>query len=124
MIYATYIYIFFAIIICLWQIALILGAPLGEYTMGGQEKGELSPKKKKLAGISLILIIFYLFNILSQTNIMFQSFKFITDYTVWGVIFLNSLTVLGNSITKSKKEKALWLPIAIIMLICILIIVT
>lgn len=124
MIYAAYIYIFLATIICFWQIALILGAPLGEYTMGGQEKGELSPKKKKLALISLILALFYIFNILSEAGLIFTNFKFVTNYTIWCVLFLNFLTLIGNTITKSKKERILWLPITLLMFICILIIVS
>ena len=122
MTYAAYIYSFFAVLIIFWQIALIFGAPLGEYTMGGQDKGELPPKKKLLAAISILLVIFYVVSILSQANIVFQNLHNITKYTIWIVLVLNFFTLLGNTITRSKKERNIWLPITFIMFVCILVI--
>ena len=124
MIYIVSIYLTFLTFIVIWQIALILGAPLGEYTMGGQDKGELPRKKKYMAIGSLFLLIFYVFNVLSQTDVYFQEWRSVTNVTIWLVVFLNSLTLLGNTITRSKKERNLWFPITLLMFICILIIAT
>lgn len=122
MIFVVSTYLIFLTFIVIWQIALILGAPLGEYTMGGQNKGELPKKKKYFAVVSICLLIFYAFNVLSQTDVYFQKWRNVTNVTVWLVVLLNALTLLGNTITKSKKERNLWFPITLIMFICILII--
>ena len=116
---AAYIYSFFIILIFIFHIGLIIGLPWGQITMGGQDIGPLPKKKRIVAFVALFLLTFFLFNVLSQSGLMFKQWQNITDKTIWIVVALNTLTLIGNIITKSKWERRIWAPVAAIMLVCV-----
>ncbi len=119
---AAFVYIFFNILIIIFHFALILGAPWGEFTMGGKDVGKLPKQKRVFAVLALPLLIFFLITIISLSGLSFIELKPISSKTIWGVIFFNFLTAIGNIFTKSHKERKLWAPITLIMLVCAIII--
>lgn len=119
---AAFVYIFFNILIIIFHFALILGAPWGEFTMGGKDVGKLPKQKRVFAVLALPLLIFFLITIISLSGLSFIELKPISSKTIWGVIFFNFLTAIGNIFTKSHQERKLWAPITLIMLVCAIII--
>lgn len=109
--------------IILFHIALVIGAPWGEFTMGGQDRGVLPPKKRLLALLAIPLLLLNIVNVLSQAGIGFEEYKFVTDITIWLVLFLNALILVGNLVTRSPRERLIWAPIVTAMFICIAVIV-
>ncbi|MEY3856085.1 MAG: hypothetical protein RJA45_555 [Actinomycetota bacterium] len=107
--------------VCLFQFALILGAPWGEYTMGGQKKGKLSSQGRVMAGVSILVLI-----LMAQVLLATIGDGLITDWPSPILEVLKWLTfayaILGfvmNWITRSKKERMVWGPVATILLVLV-----
>jgi len=100
----------------LFQVGLVMGKPWGEYTMGGYTKGVLPGKLRIAPLISILIISFFALFTIDKTQILSINFNF-PDFIKWFIIGFNVLAVIANSITQSKKERSLWQPITIIMLV-------
>lgn len=93
----------------LFQIAIVLGAPLGEYSYGGRTPGKLPSRYRVSSVVSAALLTaisgHYLANLgllspLISTNLF--------DVVNWILVGFAALAALLNNITRSKKEKQLW----------------
>jgi len=96
---------------------LILGKPWGEWTMGGYHKGALSTNLRVGAFISILILSFLALIVVDHTQILDIKLNF-PDFFKWIVLVFNFAAVIANSVTKSQKERKLWQPITIAMLIC------
>ena len=105
-------------IIAAFHAALVLGAPWGEYTQGGGTTGTLGTSGRIIAAASCVLTIGMAGAILSRvgqgplsrlpargTTVLAW---FTTAYAVIGVVL--------NLITRSAAERAVWAPVAILLL--------
>ena len=117
----TILYLSLLLFTILFQMGLILGKPWGEWTMGGYHKGALPTNLRVGAFISILILSFLALIVIDQTQVFDIKLNF-PDYFKWIVLAFNFAAVIANSITKSKKERKLWQPITILMLICSLII--
>lgn len=95
-----------------FQIALILGAPLGNYAWGGQHK--VLPKNLKIGSVvSILLYASFAAIILSKTNtsniITNGSLLNVTTWILAGYFWLG---VIMNGISRSKSERNLMTPVA------------
>ena len=98
-----------------FQIALILGAPLGRYAWGGQHT--VLPRKLKMSSMSSLLVYaIFAVIILSKAGVVDfinnQSFLSIMIWILAGYFWLG---VIMNGISRSKSERNLMTPIAFIM---------
>lgn len=106
-----------------FQVALVAGAPWGEYAMGGQNKGELPKSLKISSGASAVFMLAQSGHYLAQAGILTP----LLDAT-WNNVanwFWFAFTVIGlvlNSITRSKKERNLWVPVLLVSTICTLLV--
>jgi hypothetical protein len=96
-----------------FQVLLIVGLPLGEYTQGGQHRGALPPRGRVMAALSILLLLFMALAILSAAGF---SGRFWPRWTGWVAVGLSALTCALNWITPSRKERRLWGPVATVML--------
>ena len=102
-----------------FQVALVAGAPWGEYAMGGQNKGALPPSLRITSGISAVLMLAQSGHYLAQAGV----FAPVLDPT-WNSIanwFWFAFTVIGlvlNGISRSKKERNLWVPVLAVSTVC------
>lgn len=102
----------------IFEVLLIMGFPLGEFTMGGRYK-VLPPKFRVMAGISIVLQCFAIMIILQAGgHIPFLFPKKVTQIIcyVFSVFFL--LNTIMNLCSYSKKEKYVMTPLAVIAAIC------
>jgi hypothetical protein len=95
-----------------FQIALIAGAPLGEYTQGGQVKGALPLSGRIIAAVSLPIVIFQGLAIISAAGFPGLGWPL---WTGWAALAVTVLSAVLNLITPSKKERAVWGPVMLIM---------
>lgn len=95
-----------------FQTALILGAPWGEITQGGRQRGALDPKGRILAGISIPIIIFQAAAMADAGGLL--SLDLARGWG-WLAVGICVLTLVLNLITPSRKERMLWAPIAALM---------
>lgn len=105
-----------AILVC-FQLSLVLGAPLGHLTQGGFNPGVLPLSGRALAALSAALLAAMAFVV--QRHARGQ-----TDlrWPIWVVLCITTLTTIANIGTPSFWERALWGPVASMMLVCALIV--
>lgn len=106
-----------------FQIALVAGAPWGEYTMGGQNKGTLPTQLRVGAAVSAIVMLAQAGHYLAQAGVLPQlldpSWNTVVNWIWFG------FTVAGlimNSISRSKKERNTWVPVLLVSTICTLLV--
>ena len=106
-----------------FQIALVAGAPWGEYTMGGQNKGTLPTQLRVGAAVSAVIMLAQAGHYLAQAGVLPQlldpSWNTVVNWIWFG------FTVAGlimNSISRSKKERNTWVPVLLVSTICTLLV--
>ncbi len=114
---STFIFCFFILIAVLFQLALALGAPWGEYAMGGKYPGKFPPKIRIAAVIQLLILIFFGAIGLIRSGLILSSFFDFSSKAIWFVVGFFVLGTLMNLITPSKKERTIWAPITFILLL-------
>ena len=107
----------------LFQIAIVFGAPLGEYAYGGQNPGILK-LPFRIASVFSALVMFaiaghYLAQLGVFTPLLDSSGNSIAN---WGFAVFAGLSAIANNITRSQKEKRLWGGTTIAMLLAAVIV--
>ena len=113
----SFIFCFFVLIAVLFQLALALGAPWGEYAMGGKYPGKFPPKIRVAAVIQLLILVFFGIIGLIRSGLILSSFYDFSAKGIWFVVGFFVLGTLMNTITPSKKERNIWAPITFILLL-------
>lgn len=116
------IYITLTIIIATFQLALALGAPLGEYTMGGKFPGKLPIKMRIAALIQIIIILLFVFMVIAKAGIAFEQYQRIGRIGIWFIVAFFVFGSIMNLSSPSRKEKLVMGPANIIALISTLIV--
>jgi hypothetical protein len=119
MVVAAFILVFIQICVALFQLALVLGAPMGEYTMGGQNPGRLPIKLRLGAAISLLVNIAIGGHYLAQTGFVQTLLPAqLNQVANWSLVAFTAIGLLMNSISRSKKERQMWVPVLLLSLAC------
>ena len=113
------IYLLLILFTVFFQLGLVLKMPWGEYTLGGYVKGILPLNLRINAFISAIILTSIGYIGLEKTGLVNLWWK-PPSYSIWFVVGFMFLGVILNSITRSKKEKMLWLPVTFILFLCCL----
>lgn len=116
-----YIAIFASLIlvgIAVFQVALIAGAPLGEYAWGGMHK--ILPAKLRVSScISLVIYAVISVYLLVYTRLITIGLSpFWAGSGMWLLVAFFSIGILMNGISRSKKERLVMTPIVIILTVC------
>lgn len=102
----------------LFQLALALGAPMGEYAYGGQITGKLPIPYRVASSISFLLMLAIAGHYLAQLGVVPKLLSAdLNQLANWGLIGFAASAAVLNNITKSKKEKQLSGSTTIAMLI-------
>ena len=104
---AGIIYLLITVVVIFFQICLSAGAPWGEFTQGGRNKGVLPKSGRLLATISVPVLVFMG---LSITSIISNAPNW-EKWTVYVTMVVQGLTAVANLITPSRKERLLWGPV-------------
>jgi hypothetical protein len=114
----AYIFIGLAAGIALFQIILALGAPLGEFTLGGKYPGRLPGKLRVAALFQIVILSIFTMMVASKAGIAFASLYGISRIGAWVVFAFFIPGSILNLSSPSKKEKLVMGPLNIIALIC------
>lgn len=122
MILLANIYMALTIFIVLFQLALVFGAPLGEYTMGGKFPGKLPVKMRIAALIQIFILLLFVSVVIAKSGISLKQYHSIGRIGIWFVVAFFILGSIVNLSSRSKKEKLVMGPANIIALIITLLI--
>lgn len=123
MITAAFILVAVQIIVSLFQLALVLGAPMGEYTLGGQNQGKLSIKLRIVSAISLLLNLAIAGHYLAQTGTIQTLLpRDLNQIANWALVAFTAIGLVMNSISRSKKERNMWVPVLLLSITCAVIV--
>ena len=107
-----------------FQIALALGAPWGEFTLGGRWKGRLPTLVRFVPLLSLLLLIGFSAVILARSGFEVPLVQQHSQSLAWLVVGYCALGSIANAVTPSKRERKLWLPVVLCMLALSLVVAT
>jgi hypothetical protein len=102
------IFLFLTAIVILFQLALALSAPWGEYTLGGKFTGKLPPKLRIANLAQIAVLLFFGAIVLSRSELAFSSFYSFSNVAIWFVAGFFVLGSIANLATPSRGERLLW----------------
>ncbi len=100
-----------------FQIALAAGAPWGAYAMGGAFPGQFPPAMRVAAIIQAAILIIFALVIFARAGIILPKWYRASRWLAWVVVAFSALSLILNLITPSAVERAIWAPVAFLMLI-------
>ncbi|MFM1845054.1 MAG: hypothetical protein RI917_372 [Actinomycetota bacterium] len=101
--------VFSFLALALFQLAIVLGAPLGEYAYGGQQSGVLAIRFRVASALSFLIGLAIAGHYLAQLGVLPQLLEPDLNQLVnWGIVVFNVPAAILNNITRSEKEKRLW----------------
>ncbi|WP_068118666.1 hypothetical protein [Tropicimonas marinistellae] len=114
-------YIYCAVIVGVigFQVALILGAPWGRVTQGGQVDGPLPVSGRVFAAVSIFILLGLALAVLSADG----KWPNWPSWTGWVALAINIVVMVLNWITRSAAERKLWAPITTVMVLLVVAVV-
>lgn len=109
-------------LLALFQVALIAGAPLGRFAWGGQHR--VLPTGLRFGSVVSILIyaVFAVF-LLSKAGLWdLVANETVLDVGLWVMSAYLVLGVLMNAVSRSKPERNLMTPTALVLAVCVLVV--
>ena len=105
-----------------FQLALALGAPWGEYAMGGRYPGIL-PRAMRVSAVGQAALLAALaVYVLSAAGLVLPSLARTLPGLIWAVVAFSALSLVLNAMTPSAGERRIWVPVATEMLLTSLIV--
>jgi hypothetical protein len=113
---AAVLYVLLSLLVAAFQTALILGAPWGEFTLGGRWRGALPVRARLFPLISIALLGAFAGVIAARAGLGFAAARPLASTWAWVVVGYCALGSIANAVTPSRRERALWLPVVLCML--------
>lgn len=105
-----------------FQVALAAGAPWGAYAMGGAFPGQFPPAMRVAALVQAIILLLLAGVVLARAGIGVFRLSRLSRWLIWVVVAFSALSLMLNLITPSAGERAIWAPVALVMLVCSLLV--
>jgi hypothetical protein len=99
-----------------FQVALAAGAPWGAYAMAGAFPGQFPVALRIAALAQAALIAGMAVVVLSRAGLILGRWSRASRWAVWIVVVLAAVSLVLNLITPSAGERAIWAPVALLML--------
>jgi hypothetical protein len=103
-------------LVALFQLALLLGAPMGEYAFGGTHKGKLPTGFRIASLVSIAVYLGIAGHVAAQLGMVQKllpaGFNAVAN---WAIVGLMLVSLVMNAISRSKKERDLWVPVALLL---------
>ena len=115
---AARIYAVVSLAVIAFQIALALGAPWGAYAMGGAFPGQFPPELRVAALVQAVILAVLALVVVARAGIVLPKWSRTSRWLIWVVVAFSAVSLVLNTITPSAGERAIWAPVALVMLIC------
>ncbi|QKJ25558.1 hypothetical protein HRU87_05130 [Aquiluna borgnonia] len=101
----------------LFQLAILFGAPLGEYAFGGQNAGVLPLRYRIASAVSTLVLLGISGHYVGQLGWLPKLLDTeLNTWVNWFLVGFSALSALMNNISRSSKERKLWGPVTLAML--------
>ncbi|HBU84338.1 hypothetical protein QP794_03655 [Paenibacillus sp. UMB7766-LJ446] len=105
------------LIVILFQVALAVGVPWGEYAMGGKFPGKY-PRSMRFACLFQIAILaFIALVVLSKSGLILPGWSTFAGTAIWFIVAYLVLGTILNLITRSVWERRIWAPVTLLLLL-------
>jgi hypothetical protein len=101
----------------LFHLALILGAPWGELTMGGRWDGTLPLQGRVASALSILVLALSARAVAERAEL---ARAVLPAWSIRAVVAFLILAAVMNTVTPSAAERLLWLPQILVQLVCAL----
>ncbi len=101
-----------------FQLALALGAPWGAYAMGGTFPGRMPPPMRAAAVVQAVVLVGLAVVVLSGAGLVASDLVDEWPWLIWMPVAVSAIAVVLNASTRSRGERRIWLPVALILLAC------
>jgi hypothetical protein len=103
-----------ALVASAFQVALAVGAPWGEFAMGGRHPGPLPRALRAAAVGQAILLAALALIVLSRAGVIEAPLD--APWLSWLAVGFSAVSLVLNAISRSPGERRLWVPAAVVML--------
>ena len=114
---AALLYAIISLAVIAFQIALAAGAPWGAFAMGGAFPGQFPPALRIAALIQAGLLLALVVVVLARAGVILPGWSRVARWLIWFVVAFAALSFVLNLITPSAGERALWAPVAFLLLL-------
>lgn len=115
---AAYLYGLISLGIIAFQLALAAGAPWGEFAMGGAYPGQFPPQLRIAAVVQAVILALLALVVFARARVALPGWSRSSHRLIWVVVAFSTISLILNSITPSPRERAIWAPVALVMVIC------
>jgi hypothetical protein len=115
---AAFVYAIVNVGVIAFQLALAAGAPWGEFAMGGAYPGQFPPELRVAAVVQAVILALLALIVLARAGVALPGWSRMARWAIWVVVAFSVLSLILNSITPSVRERAIWAPVALVMVIC------
>jgi len=114
--YSAILYAIISALVIAFQIALAAGAPWGAYAMGGAFPGQFPPPMRVGAVVQAIILAGLAGVVLARSGVTLSKWSRVSRWLIWVVVAFSGLSLVLNLVTPSAGERAIWAPVAFVML--------
>lgn len=115
---AAVVFALLAGVVVVFQVAMALGAPWGEFTMGGRYRGAFPAQMRVVAVLSAVVVALMGAVVLARAGMAFEQWADAAVWAVWIVVGYSVAGLVMNLITHSARERMVWAPVVAVMLVC------
>lgn len=115
---AASVYAIVSVGVIAFQLALAAGAPWGEFAMGGAYPGQFPPELRVAAVVQALILALLALVVLARAGVALPGWSRMAHKAIWFVVAFSVISLILNSITPSARERAIWAPVALVMVIC------
>lgn len=114
---AALLYAIISLAVVAFQVALAAGAPWGAFAMGGAFPGQFPPALRIAAFVQAVLLLALAAVVLARAGVILPRRSRVSRWLIWFVVAFAALSFVLNLITPSADERAIWAPVAFLLLI-------
>jgi hypothetical protein len=110
-------YAVLSLVVVAFQFALAAGAPWGEFAMGGAFPGQFPQALRIAAIVQAVFLLALAAVVLARAGVILPGWLRVSRWLIWFVVAFAALSLVLNLITPSAGERAIWVPVAFLLLI-------
>ncbi|MEZ4735694.1 MAG: hypothetical protein R3E79_52055 [Caldilineaceae bacterium] len=114
---AAWLYTILSAGVVAFQLALAAGAPWGAYAMGGAFPGQFPPALRIGALVQAALLVGMAATVLARAGLLLPTWGRVSRRLIWVVVAFATVSLVLNLITPSTGERAIWAPVAFLLLV-------